>query len=142
MCCKIILGESAYMVVDVVSFGETMFRLTTAPGVRLEHAGQLQIYIGGTESNALACLSRLNFKTRWLSALPANPMGRRLAVDWSAHGVDTAHVVSAQFTGHAPPHRVRWQSREPARLEVQARQAGQRVRFGAADIDLELPGML
>jgi 2-dehydro-3-deoxygluconokinase len=96
MCRKIILGESAYMVVDVVSFGETMFRLTTAPGVRLEHAGQFQIYIGGTESNTLACLSRLNFKTRWLSALPANPMGRRITSELSAHGVDTSHVVWAK----------------------------------------------
>jgi 2-dehydro-3-deoxygluconokinase len=84
------------MAVDVVSFGETMFRLTTVPGVRLENAAQLQIYIGGTESNTLACLARLNFKTRWLSALPANPMGRRVTSELSAHGVDTSHVVWAQ----------------------------------------------
>jgi len=63
------------MVSDVVSFGETMLRLSAPEGVRLEEADTLHVYVAGTESNTLACLSRLNLKTTWISALPENPQG-------------------------------------------------------------------
>ena len=83
---------------DVVSFGETMFRLTAPTGTRLENASQLQIYIGGTESNTLASLARLNLHVAWLSALPDNPTGRSVVRELRSHGIDTSSVVWAAAT--------------------------------------------
>lgn len=80
---------------DVVSFGETMFRLTASTGTRLENAASLQIYIGGTESNTLASLARLDFRVAWFSALPDNPTGRNVVRDLRSHGIDTSYVVWA-----------------------------------------------
>jgi 2-dehydro-3-deoxygluconokinase len=78
---------------DVVSFGETMLRLNAPKGVRLEEADTLHVYVAGTESNTLACLSRLHLKTAWISALPRNPSGYRVEGELRRHGVDTTRVV-------------------------------------------------
>lgn len=78
---------------DVVSFGETMLRLTPPPTIRLEDAHSLGIYVAGAESNVLACVSRLGLRCAWLSALPLNPPGRRVDAELRRHGVDTARVV-------------------------------------------------
>jgi 2-dehydro-3-deoxygluconokinase len=86
------------MSADVVSFGETMLRLTTEAGQRLEDAHSLQIYVGGTESNTLTCLARLGLNTTWLSALPDNPPGRLVASTLRHHGVDISHIVWAKST--------------------------------------------
>src|SRR5579859_351385 len=84
------------MSTDIVSFGETMLRLTAPNNTRLESTPQLQVYVGGTESNTLACLARLNLKATWISALPANPLGRHIDTELRSHGVDTSHVVWAE----------------------------------------------
>lgn len=80
---------------DVVSFGETMLRLTSEEGVRLEDAQGLRVYIGGSESNTLTCLARLGLRVTWLSALPGNPVGRRVAAELRKHGVDTSRITWA-----------------------------------------------
>ncbi len=81
------------MPADVVSFGETMFRLTAPNGFRLENAPSLRIYVGGTESNTLSSLARLKLRVNWISALPANPLGKRIESELRGHGVDTSHIV-------------------------------------------------
>ncbi len=81
------------MVYDVVSFGETMLRMSVPAGSRLEEANELHVYVAGTESNTLACLARLNLKTTWMSALPENPVGQRIITELRRHGVDTTHVI-------------------------------------------------
>jgi 2-dehydro-3-deoxygluconokinase len=81
------------MTFDVVSFGETMLRLTSPAGVRLELAPTLRIYVAGTESNTLAGLARLGLRTAWLSALPDQPLGRHVATELRGHGIDTSHIV-------------------------------------------------
>lgn len=78
---------------DIVSFGETMLRLTAPNSIRLESTPQLQVYVGGTESNTLACLARLKLTATWISALPANPLGRHVDTELRSHGVDTSCVV-------------------------------------------------
>jgi 2-dehydro-3-deoxygluconokinase len=87
------------MSTDIVSFGETMFRLTAPNHVRLEDASTLQVYIAGTESNTLACLARMNLKVTWISALPANPSGKHVDNELRRHGVDTTHVVWTESGG-------------------------------------------
>lgn len=78
---------------DIVSFGETMLRLSPAHGARLEEANTFNIYVAGTESNTLACLARLNLKATWVSALPLNPPGKHVEAELRRHGVNTASVV-------------------------------------------------
>jgi 2-dehydro-3-deoxygluconokinase len=83
------------MAIDVLSFGETMLRLTAPGGVRLETTPMLQVYVGGTESNTLSCLARLGLRVVWMSALPATPIGRHVETELRSHGVDTSHIVWA-----------------------------------------------
>lgn len=78
---------------DLITFGETMIRLTTAGGRRLETTGTLDVTIGGAESNVSVALARLGRKVAWLSALPDNLLGTRIANELRGHGVDTSHVI-------------------------------------------------
>src|SRR5436309_457573 len=82
--CK---AERKAMASDVVSFGETMFRLSPPNNVRLEETSVLHVYVAGTESNTLACLSRLNLHTTWISALPQNPLGKHIETALRSHGI-------------------------------------------------------
>ncbi|HET9016552.1 MAG TPA: sugar kinase [Thermomicrobiaceae bacterium] len=77
---------------DVVTFGETMIRLSTPLGERLETAVALEVGIGGAESNVAVALSRLGRRTAWASVLPHNAFGERIAGELRRHGVDVSHV--------------------------------------------------
>ncbi len=77
---------------DVVTFGETMIRLSTPVGERLETATALEASIGGAESNVAIALARLGRRVAWLSVLPRNPFGARIAGEIRRHGVDVSHV--------------------------------------------------
>jgi 2-dehydro-3-deoxygluconokinase len=77
---------------DVVAPGEVMLRLAARPPTRLEQARDLDVSYGGTEANVLCALARLGHRTAWISALPANVWGERLARELRGHGVDVAHV--------------------------------------------------
>lgn len=80
---------------DVLTLGETMLRFTP-PGVqRIDQAPYFELEVGGSESNTSVGLSRLGLKVAWLSRLPANPLGRRIARTLAGQGVDTSHVVWA-----------------------------------------------
>lgn len=80
---------------DVIGFGETMLRFSPPAGGRLEDARTFESYVAGTESNALAGASRLGLRCAWISALPENPLGRRVVGELQRHGVDTSGVVWA-----------------------------------------------
>lgn len=78
---------------DVVTFGETMLRLS-APGFsRLEETDSLDVRIGGSESNTAVALSRLGLRVAWWSKLPANPLGCRVENEIRRWGVDTSQVI-------------------------------------------------
>lgn len=70
-----------------------MIRLTPPVGVRLESAVALDLTVGGAESNVAVALARLGRRVAWLSALPENPLGRRIAREIAMHGVDVSPVV-------------------------------------------------
>ena len=78
---------------DVVAPGEVMLRLASRPPTRLEQATALDVSYGGTEANVLCALARLGHPTAWISALPANVWGERLARELRGHGVDVGHVA-------------------------------------------------
>lgn len=78
---------------DVVTFGETMLRLSPPGFGRLEEAVTLDVRIGGSESNTAVALARLGLRTAWWSKLPANPLGRRIENEIRRWGVDTSHTL-------------------------------------------------
>lgn len=77
---------------DLVTFGETMIRLSTSLGARLETTTALHVGIGGAESNVAVALTRLGRSTSWQSVLPNNSLGQRVAGELRRHGVDTSNV--------------------------------------------------
>ncbi len=77
---------------DVVTLGETMLRLNPPLHDRLETASELQIRVGGSESNVAIALTRLGRSCRWYSRLPDNPLGRRIAGEIARWGVDVGKV--------------------------------------------------
>jgi 2-dehydro-3-deoxygluconokinase len=76
----------------VVTFGETMLRLSPPGYQRITQAERFEIAIAGTESNTAAVLAQLGIQTVWLSRLPDNPLGHLVAQRLRALGVDVQHV--------------------------------------------------
>lgn len=80
---------------DVVTFGETMLRLTPPGFLRIEQTPTFDIWVGGTESNTAVGLARLGLKVAWLSRLPASPLGRFVSNRIAQFGVDVSQLVWA-----------------------------------------------
>ncbi len=78
---------------DVTTFGEAVFRLSVPAGQRLETANNFDIDASGTEANVVGALSRLGWRCGWVSALPKNPLGRRVQNKFRGHGIDLSAVV-------------------------------------------------
>lgn len=83
------LSSTAY---DVITLGETMWRLSPPGHERLETARTLDIQIGGAESNAAIALARQGKRTAWWSRLPDNPLGYNVANTLRMYGVDVSGV--------------------------------------------------
>jgi 2-dehydro-3-deoxygluconokinase len=77
----------------VVTLGETMLRLSPPRGDQLNRANQLEITIGGAESNVAVALAALGVSARWIGAVPRNELGDRVISDLSAAAVDVSQVV-------------------------------------------------
>ncbi|MGQ4554452.1 bifunctional 2-dehydro-3-deoxygluconokinase/2-dehydro-3-deoxygalactonokinase [Halobellus sp. GM3] len=75
---------------DIVTFGETMLRLSSPPGERLERARELDVRVGGAESNVAVAAARLGRDAAWISKVPDSPLGRRVVDELRGHGVETA----------------------------------------------------
>ncbi|MWV65340.1 sugar kinase [Halorubrum sp. JWXQ-INN 858] len=74
---------------DLVTFGETMLRLSPPRGERLETTRDLDVQAGGAESNVAVGAARLGVDAAWLSKLPDSPLGRRVVGELRSHGVRT-----------------------------------------------------
>jgi len=77
----------------VVGIGETLIRLAPHGGDTLDAASTLDLHIGGAESNVCAALAHLGIPTAWISQLPANPLGRRIATTLRGYGVNVDGVI-------------------------------------------------
>jgi 2-dehydro-3-deoxygluconokinase len=80
---------------DVVSFGEAIFRTVTSPGERLSQAQNLGFFLGGTDLNLVANLKSLGVSTAWVSVLPAGPTGEMILQKVKSLGVDTSHCTTS-----------------------------------------------
>jgi 2-dehydro-3-deoxygluconokinase len=73
---------------DLVSFGESMLRLSPPGDDRLERADSLSIHVAGAESNVAVATQRLGVDSAWISKLPESPVASRLVRPLESHGVD------------------------------------------------------
>lgn len=80
---------------DLVTFGETMLRLSPPDGERILSTDGLELRTGGAESNVAIAAARLGTDATWLSKLPDSVLGERVVTDVRSHGVD-ARVVRAE----------------------------------------------
>ncbi len=78
---------------DIITFGETMVRLSPPNYRRLEQTNLLDVNIGGAEWNVAVDLSRLGISTAWVSRLTDNALGRMIRNKAREQGVDTSHIV-------------------------------------------------
>ena len=81
---------------DLVTFGETMLRLSPPNGERLETSDELEFRAAGAESNVAAAAARLGTDAVWTSKLPDSPLGRRVVSGLRRLGVETDVVYSEE----------------------------------------------
>lgn len=82
--------------VEVVTLGETMLRLSPVNVSTLEETQQFQVDVAGAESNVAVGLARMGLKVGWVSKLVDNSIGRLIAKRIQWHGVDVSHIVWSQ----------------------------------------------
>ena len=76
----------------MVTVGEAMLRLSVRPGDLLEDAEAFHVHVAGSEANVAYAAARVGLRSAWVSALPSNPLGRRVATTLAAGGVDMSLV--------------------------------------------------
>ena len=81
---------------DVVTFGETMIRLSPPDRLHLEQTAALNLSAGGAELNVAAGVARLGHTSAYISRLPSNPLGRLIANKAREFGVDVSHILWAE----------------------------------------------
>ena len=77
---------------DIITLGEIMLRLSPPHNERLLQTASLDMKFGGAETNIAVNLSRLGYKSAWLSRLPDNVFGQRVLAELNGYGVDTRGV--------------------------------------------------
>ena len=82
---------------DLVTFGESMLRLSVVEGEQIETATDLQMRVAGAESNVAVIASQLGTQVAWLSKLPDSPLTRRIEHALRSHGVTP--VISQSDNG-------------------------------------------
>ena len=78
---------------DVTTIGEGQLRYSVPMGGHLERTARLDVNVTGTEANVTSLLARLGWRCGWVSALPNNPLGRRVAHEYAQSGLDLSAVV-------------------------------------------------
>jgi len=81
--------------VRVAGFGEIMLRLSPKGHLRLSQAlpGELRATFGGGEANVCVSIARFGLSSRFLSAVPCNPIGDALVTELRGLGVDTTKLL-------------------------------------------------
>jgi 2-dehydro-3-deoxygluconokinase len=114
---------------DVVTFGETMIRLSPPDHLRLEQTVALNLSAGGAELNVAAGVARLGLKSAYVSRLPSNPLGRLIGDKAREFGVDVSHILWAEgervglyfveYGAEPRPTRVYYDRRDSAFAHIQ-----------------------
>jgi len=78
---------------NVATFGEIMLRLSPPAKELLFQSPRLEAVFGGGEANVAVSLAILGHRSRWISVVPANPVGEAALRELRRHGVDVGAVV-------------------------------------------------
>ena len=78
---------------DVTALGESMLRLSVPSGERLSLMRELDVHLGGTETNTCASLASLGRRCGWLSALPTHDLGDYVLSELRRANINTDAVV-------------------------------------------------
>jgi 2-dehydro-3-deoxygluconokinase len=70
-----------------------MLRLSPPDTGRLDQVTTLDAHVAGSELNVAVALAALGVSTRWISAVPDTPLGRRVTDEVRAAGVDCDHIA-------------------------------------------------
>ncbi|WP_207586890.1 bifunctional 2-dehydro-3-deoxygluconokinase/2-dehydro-3-deoxygalactonokinase [Halomontanus rarus] len=81
---------------DLVTFGETMLRLSPPINERIEAATEFEVRAAGAESNVAIAAERLGATSTWTSKLPNSPLGRRVSAELNQYGIDTDVIWSEE----------------------------------------------
>jgi 2-dehydro-3-deoxygluconokinase len=77
----------------VATFGEIMLRLSPPGKELLFQSPRLEATFGGGEANVAVSLAILGHRSRWISVVPANPVGEAALRELRRYGVDVGAVV-------------------------------------------------
>ena len=77
----------------VVTFGELMLRLSSAPGVRLRNANSFDLHFGGAEANVAVSLAQFGMNSSFVTALPDNDIGENAIGTLKSLGVNTSAII-------------------------------------------------
>lgn len=78
----------------IVGYGELLLRLSPAShGSLIEQSELLQMSFAGAEANIIADLALLGHQTKFITALPENPLGRKANQFLQGFGVDTSSII-------------------------------------------------
>jgi 2-dehydro-3-deoxygluconokinase len=77
----------------VATFGEIMLRLSPPGKELLFQSPRLDASFGGGEANVAVSLAILGHRSRWISVVPANPVGQAALRELRRYGVDVSAVV-------------------------------------------------
>jgi 2-dehydro-3-deoxygluconokinase len=80
----------------VVTFGETLLRLSSPAGTRLRRATSFDVTFGGAEANVAAALAQWGLPSRYVTALPDHDLGDEAVGRLRALGVDTSAILRGE----------------------------------------------
>lgn len=80
----------------VVTFGETLMRLTAPGRTRLMQAPCFDACFGGAEANVAVALAHLGLESRHVTVLPRNALGDAALAELRRHGVDTTAILRGE----------------------------------------------
>jgi len=78
---------------NVATFGEIMLRLSPPGKELLFQSPELRAVFGGGEANVAVSLAIWGHRSRWISVVPANPVGDAALRELKRYGVDVGAVV-------------------------------------------------
>ncbi len=121
----------------VLTFGEALGLGSSAEYGRFEHAPNLRIGFGGSESNVAIGLRRLGIEVTWVSRLGRDSVGQLIIRELRAEGVDARVIIDgARPTGFMLKERL-----GPSRTTVTYYRTGSAAtRLGPGDLPLDAIG--
>lgn len=78
---------------NIVTFGEIMLRLSPPGRELLLQSPRFEATFGGAEANVAVSLAILGHRSRWISIVPANPVGEAALRELRRYGVDVGAVA-------------------------------------------------